>query len=45
MQSTIIGENCDIRYVTADKDVVISDNSNLKGAKNHPFVIKKGEKI
>ncbi len=45
MQSTVIGENCDIRYVTADKDVSISRDSNLKGAENHHYVIKKGEKI
>ncbi len=45
MQSTVIGENCDINYLITDKDVQISDNSNLKGAKNHHFVIKKGEKI
>jgi len=45
MQSTSIGDNCDIQYVTTDKDVKISEGSKLKGAKSHHYIIKKGEKI
>ncbi len=45
MQSASIGENCDIQYVTADKDVTVSDGTSLRGAENCHYIIKKGTKI
>ena len=45
MQSTVIGENCDIKYLIADKDVTVSDESKLTGAECNYFLIKKGGKV
>ncbi len=45
MQAGVIGENCDIQYVTADKDVRISDGTVLKGAEGCHYIIKKGTSI
>ncbi len=45
MQSGVIGEGCDIQYVTADKDVSISNGTELKGAEGCHYIIKKGTSI
>lgn len=45
MQSCVIGEDCDIQYVTADKDVTVSAGTQLRGAKDCHYIIKKGTKI
>ena len=45
MQAGVIGEDCDIQYVTADKDVSISAGTSLKGAKDCHYIIKKGTSI
>lgn len=42
MQDAVIGENCVLEYVTADKDVKISDGIEICGAKAGHYVIKKG---
>ena len=45
MQETVIGDNCNIEYVTTDKNVEIADNTDLRGAENNYFVINKDENI
>ena len=45
MQETVIGENCNIEYLTTDKNVEIADNTDLRGAENNYFVISKNENI
>ncbi len=45
MQGVNIGENCRIDHVITDKDVEISDGTELKGADQAPIVIKKGERV
>lgn len=42
MQDTEIGDNCEIQYITADKDVRLKNNTKLRGSKDCHFVIKKG---
>ena len=45
MQAGVIGEGCDLEYVTADKDVSVSDGTQLKGAKDCHYIIKKRTRI
>ena len=45
MQDSIIGENCIVNCIIADKKVVIRDRKILSGSENHPFYISKGEMI
>ena len=45
MQGTEIGRNCHIENVITDKDVILCDGVELKGASNSPIVIKKGETV
>lgn len=45
MQKSVIGENCDLAYVIADKDVHIEAGVMLHGTPETPIVIRKGEHI
>lgn len=45
MQETVIGDNCNIEYLTTDKNVEIADNTDLRGAENNYFVINGNENI
>ena len=45
MQSCKIGENVVLENVILDKNVVISDNKELKGDKDYPMVIEKNETV
>lgn len=45
MQKCIIEENCDLRYVIADKDVHIKAGSVIHGTKEKPVVIRKGSVV
>lgn len=45
MQDSIIGENCNLQYVTADKDVTVLDGHNICGTDTHYFIIKKNETV
>lgn len=45
MQSTVIGENCELSYVMTDKDVRVGDGKRLMGAPNCSVYVKKGTKI
>ena len=45
MNDTTIGENCELKYVILDKDVVLQDGTKLIGTPTRPVIIKRGEKI
>ena len=42
MQNTVLGENCSLNCIIADKNVSIRDRKVLSGSENHPFYISKG---
>ena len=43
MNDSIVGENCQLKYVILDKDVVVRPNTKLFGSPKTPIVIKRGE--
>jgi len=43
MNDTVVGENCQLKYVILDKDVVVRPNTKLMGTAANPIVIKRGE--
>ena len=43
MNNAVIGENCYLRYVILDKDVIIRPGATLIGTPNNPVIIKRGE--
>ena len=45
MQDSVIGDNCNLKYVTADKDVTLSEGVTLMGAEANHYIIKKGTTI
>ncbi|MBQ9083016.1 MAG: glucose-1-phosphate adenylyltransferase subunit GlgD [Clostridia bacterium] len=45
MQSSIIGENCDIDYLILDKDVEIHSDRRLMGFESYPVYISKGSRV
>lgn len=45
MQDSVIGDNCNLKYVTADKDVTLSKGVTLTGAESSHYIIKKGTTI
>ncbi|MBR6720037.1 MAG: glucose-1-phosphate adenylyltransferase subunit GlgD [Clostridia bacterium] len=45
MQGSVIGEGCEIEYAIIDKDAKISAGTILKGAKNAPLIVEKGETV
>ena len=45
MQGVVIGEGADLECVILDKDVVVRPNAVLRGTKEHPLVVKKGETV
>ncbi|MDO5480012.1 MAG: glucose-1-phosphate adenylyltransferase subunit GlgD [Clostridia bacterium] len=45
MQGSVIGEGCEIEYAIIDKDAKISAGTVLKGAKNAPLIVEKGETV
>ena len=42
MQNTMLGENCSLNCIIADKNVSVSGRKVLSGSENHPFYIGKG---
>ncbi len=42
MQNTVLGENCSLNCIIADKNVTITDKKVLSGSENHPFYVGKG---
>ena len=45
LNDTVVGENCELKYVILDKDVVVQSGTQLIGTPNRPIIIKRGEKI
>ncbi len=43
MNDTVVGENCQLKYVILDKDVVVRPGSKLFGTPANPIIIKRGE--
>ena len=45
MNDTVIGENCQLKYVILDKDVVVRPGSKLIGTPSNPIIIRRGEMV
>ena len=45
MNDTVVGENCELKYVILDKDVSVQAGTRLIGTPTKPIIIKRGEKI
>lgn len=45
MNDTVVGENCELRCVILDKDVVVRPNSKLIGTPKNPIIITRGEVV
>ncbi|MDN7228919.1 sugar phosphate nucleotidyltransferase [Planococcus liqunii] len=45
MQKSFIEKNCELSYVIADKDVHIEEGVILKGTREKPVVLRKGERV
>jgi glucose-1-phosphate adenylyltransferase len=43
MNDTVVGENCQLKHVILDKDVVVRPGSKLLGTPANPIIIKRGE--
>ena len=45
MNDTVVGEGADLKYVILDKNVKVAAGTKLRGDKNHPIIIKRGETV
>ena len=45
MNDTVVGEGSELKYVILDKNVKIAAGTKLRGDKNHPIIIKRGETV
>ena len=45
MNDTVVGENCELRYVILDKDVTVRPGSKLIGTPSNPVIIRRGEVV
>ena len=45
MNDTVVGENCELKYVILDKDVTVRPGSKLIGTPTKPIIIKRGETV
>ena len=45
MQDCVVGENCDINYIVADKDVTLGEGFTACGCKEEPYYIPKGSSL
>ena len=43
MNDTVVGENCELKYVILDKDVVVRPGTKLIGTPTTPIIIKRGD--
>lgn len=43
MNDTVVGENCQLKCVILDKDVVVTPGSKLIGTPRNPVILKRGE--
>ena len=45
MNDTVVGEGAELKYVILDKNVRVAAGTKLRGDKNHPIIIKRGETV
>lgn len=45
MNDTVVGENCYLKCVILDKDVVVSPGTQLVGTPSSPVILKRGETV
>lgn len=45
MNDTVVGENCELKYVILDKDVTVRPGTKLIGTPANPIIIKRGETV
>lgn len=45
LNDTVVGENCELKYVILDKDVELQPGTRLIGTPTRPIIIKRGEKV
>ena len=45
LNDTVVGENCELKYVILDKDVVVRPGTQIIGTPARPIIIKRGEVI
>ncbi len=45
MNDTVVGENCQLKYVILDKDVTVRPGTKLMGTPTKPIIIKRGETV
>lgn len=45
MNDSVVGENCELKCVILDKDVVVHPGSRLIGTPQNPVIIKRGETV
>ncbi len=45
MNDTVVGENCYLKCVILDKDVVVSPGTQLVGTPTNPVILKRGETV
>ncbi len=45
MNDTVVGENCELKCVILDKDVVVRPGAKLIGTPSNPVIIKRGEVV
>ncbi len=45
MNDTVVGENCYLKCVILDKDVVVSPGTQLVGTPSNPIILKRGETV
>ena len=45
MNDTVVGENCQLRYVILDKDVYVRPGAKLMGTPTNPMIVKRGEVV
>ena len=45
MNDCVISEGAELKYAILDKDVVVTPGAKICGTKEHPVVIKKGERV
>lgn len=45
MNDAVIGEDCELKYVILDKDVVVRPGAKLRGTLRNPLIIRRGEVV
>ena len=45
MNDTVVGENCELKYVILDKDVTVRPGTKMIGTPANPIIIKRGETV